>query len=154
MTHPLEHKIPPPLVALLVCGAMWLGARFTPALHLLPAWRFALVAACALFALGFTAPAMRAFRRAHTTINPVDLGAASALVTSGVYRWSRNPMYVGLTSLLLAWAVWLSAPAVLLGPIVFVLFITRFQIIPEERMMSAKFGNAYTEYQKSVRRWL
>lgn len=75
-------------------------------------------------------------------------------MTSGVYRWSRNPMYVGLTSLLLAWAVWLSAPAVLLGPIVFVLFIIRFQILPEERVMSEKFAPAYTGYQQSVRRWL
>jgi protein-S-isoprenylcysteine O-methyltransferase Ste14 len=63
-------------------------------------------------------------------------------------------MYVGLTAELLGWAVWLSNPWVFLGPVAFMLYITRFQIIPEERAMSLKFGRDYDEYRKRVRRWL
>ena len=80
--------------------------------------------------------------------------AASALVRSGIYRTTRNPMYVGLLLILVAWAVLLSSVWTLLGPLVFVLYITRFQIIPEESALSALFGADYAAYQSSVRRWL
>ena len=94
------------------------------------------------------------FRRNKTTINPVDLESASALVTSGVFRFSRNPMYVGFTAMLVGWAVCLAAPWALVGPVAFVLFTNRFQIIPEERVMRDKFGQAYDDYQAQVRRWI
>ena len=94
------------------------------------------------------------FRRNKTTINPVDLESASALVTSGVFRFSRNPMYVGFTAMLVGWAVCLAAPWALVGPVAFVLFTNRFQIIPEERVMREKFGQAYDDYQAQVRRWI
>lgn len=152
--HPLESKIPPPIVVLLVALAMWSATWLVPAFPLGRALRFTLAGILALLSLSCTAPAMFAFRRAGTTINPVDLAAASRLVTSGVYHWTRNPMYLGLTGLLFAWAVLLSTPALLLGPIVFVLFITRFQIIPEERVMRAKFGHEFEAYTNRVRRWL
>lgn len=152
--HRLENRIPPPFVALILAGTMWLGARVTPTFDLPNGWRITLALFSGAFALGFAAPAMRAFRAARTTINPVDLEGASTLVTSGIYRLSRNPMYLGLTSLLLAWSLWLAAPATLLGPVAFILFTSRFQIIPEERVMQAKFGQAYTDYRKRVRRWL
>ena len=96
----------------------------------------------------------RTFWRNKTTINPVDLESASALVTSGVFRYSRNPMYVGFTVMLVGWAVSLAAPWALLGPLAFVLFTNRFQIIPEERVMRAKFGQAYDDYRAQVRRWI
>ena len=94
------------------------------------------------------------FWRNKTTINPVDLESASALVTSGVFRFSRNPMYVGFTAMLVGWAVCLAAPWALVGPVAFVLFTNRFQIIPEERVMRDKFGQAYDDYQAQVRRWI
>ena len=98
-------------------------------------------------------PAARAWRN-KTTISPVDLESASALVTSGVFRFSRNPMYVGFTAMLVGWAVCLAAPWALVGPVAFVLFTNRFQIIPEERVMRDKFGQAYDDYQAQVRRWI
>jgi protein-S-isoprenylcysteine O-methyltransferase Ste14 len=97
---------------------------------------------------------MLAFRRAKTTINPVNIGAASSIVTSGVYRYTRNPMYVGLALMLVSWAVHIAVPFTLVGPVVFMLFITRFQIIPEERVLTSKFGGEYRKYQERVRRWL
>jgi len=86
--------------------------------------------------------------------SPLEPEAATSLVTGGIYRYTRNPMYVGFAALLLGWAVYLAVPWVLLGPVAFILFITRFQIIPEERALSSKFGRQYGEYQERVRRWL
>lgn len=81
-------------------------------------------------------------------------GKASALVTGSVYRLSRNPMYVGLALLLAAWAVYLSMLWPFLGPVLFVLYMNRFQIGPEERVMRGKFGEDYAAYAARVRRWL
>jgi protein-S-isoprenylcysteine O-methyltransferase Ste14 len=150
----LEHRIPPPLVALIVGVVMWVVSPVSPVVHVALAVRVAV--ALALGATGFVIAfsGFRAFGRAKTTVNPVNIEAASSLVTGGVYRYTRNPMYVGLTSLLLALTVLLSAPVALLGPIAFVLFTTRFQILPEERLLRTKFGDAYEEYQRKVRRWI
>jgi protein-S-isoprenylcysteine O-methyltransferase Ste14 len=113
-----------------------------------------LAGGCALIGLACGAPAFRAFGRARTTINPVDIDAASTLVTDGIYRYTRNPMYLGLLALLAAWAVYLGVGWALLGPMIFVAFITRFQIMPEERVLQGKFGAAYADYRARVRRWV
>jgi protein-S-isoprenylcysteine O-methyltransferase Ste14 len=95
-----------------------------------------------------------AFRRAGTTPDPVHVDRASTLVTTGVYAWTRNPMYVGLTLLLCAWACVLAAPWTAAGPPLFAAYITRFQILPEERALSERFGEAYAAYLRRVRRWI
>ncbi len=95
-----------------------------------------------------------AFRASRTTVNPLKPERASALVTGGIYRVTRNPMYLGMTLLLLAWAIQLSALLPFLGPVVFVAYITRFQIEPEERTLRRVFGDGYTAYARQVRRWL
>jgi protein-S-isoprenylcysteine O-methyltransferase Ste14 len=150
----LEHKIPPPIVAVIIGAAMWAVSRVTPPLSLDGRLRVALAIAFAGFGFCVAAMGMLAFRRARTTINPVKVEEASSVVTSGIYSRTRNPMYVGLTCLLLAWTVFLASPVALAGPIVFVLFTTRFQIVPEERVLTLKFGGEYTDYQARVRRWL
>jgi protein-S-isoprenylcysteine O-methyltransferase Ste14 len=150
----LEHRIPPPIVAAIIGAAMWAVSRITPALRIEGRLRFALAAAFAGFGFCVSAMGMMAFRRARTTINPVKVEEASSIVTSGVYCRTRNPMYVGLSSLLLGWAVYLAAPWAIFGPVLFVLFTTRFQIVPEERVLTSKFGSEYTDYQARVRRWL
>jgi protein-S-isoprenylcysteine O-methyltransferase Ste14 len=152
--HTLENKIPPPLVALGIGAVMWGAARWLPAISIQPYFRYALAGCITLFAMLVAGSAMLAFRQAKTTINPVRIEQASKVVTSGIFGYTRNPMYVGLTALLTSWAVWLAVPWTLLGPVVFALFTQRFQIIPEERMMGAKFGHDYDEYRKRVRRWL
>ena len=84
----------------------------------------------------------------------MQIELASSLVTTGVYRVTRNPMYVALTSLLCALAAWLNQPLAIAGPLLFALYLTRFQIIPEERVLTQKFGAAYDDYRRTVRRWL
>ena len=151
----LELKIPPPIVALLVAGAMWgvsLVARVPFDVPTLV--RVVLGAALALVGGAVSFSGTAAFRRAKTTLNPMKPQNASALVTTGVYRFTRNPMYLGLSLVLVAWAFFLFSPWALLGPLVFVLYINRFQIEPEERALAALFGATFTTYTKNVRRWL
>ena len=150
----LDNRIPPP-VLLLVTGALMATVRLgSPAPSLPATWRWGLAGGFFLAAGLFATPAFSAFGKARTTINPVQIDLASSLVTTGIYRITRNPMYVALTFLLCAWAAWLNRPLAILGPVLFALFINRFQIVPEERTLAAKFGNAYDDYRRSVRRWL
>src|ERR1700730_1472239 len=150
----LENKVPPPIVALLIGALMWGVARLSPLPEGESPLRLAI--SCGLAGLGILVVVlgMLAFHRAKTTINPVNIEAASTMVTSGVYRYTRNPMYIGLTLALVGWAVHVAVPFVLVGPVLFILYITRFQIIPEERVLTSKFGGEYRKYQERVRRWL
>jgi protein-S-isoprenylcysteine O-methyltransferase Ste14 len=150
----LELKVPPPIVTLVLAFLMWL----TPAVAGLeqipdPARVLgAVILVCV--GQGIAIAGMLAFRRAKTTVNPVQASLASSLVVQGVYRHTRNPMYLGLLLTLLAWAVFLANPLAVLGVVVYVLYITRFQIIPEERVLASLFGAEYEAYRASVRRWL
>jgi protein-S-isoprenylcysteine O-methyltransferase Ste14 len=150
----LEHRIPPPLVGLLVGAGMWALAGVGPRLHLPTGLRWSAVALFIAAGLAFDVLGIAAFRASRTTVNPLKPERASALVTGGVYRVTRNPMYVGMACLLLAWAVHLSAVLPFAGVVVFVLFINRFQIRPEERVLETVFGRDYVTYATRVRRWL
>src|SRR5690606_30584051 len=133
-------KLPPLLVVVLVGAAM---AGLSAAL---PALDFALSArgpiALALMALGALAAAagVLAFRRARTTVDPTRPDAASTLVSGGIYRHTRNPMYLGFLLALAGWAVWLANVAACLGLPIFVLWMNRLQIGPEERALAQRFG--------------
>lgn len=150
----LEHRIPPPIVGALTGLAMWGAAPLGPGWALPDALRLGLVALLVALGLAFDLAGLLAFRASRTTVNPLSPQKASALVTGGVYRVTRNPMYVGMACLLLAWALHLSAWLPVAGPALFVLYITRFQILPEERALQQLFGDAYTQYTSRVRRWL
>ncbi len=94
------------------------------------------------------------FRRAKTTVNPMTPGSASTLVVSGIYGLSRNPMYLGIFFVLLGWGCFLGNLLALLGIPGFVLYMNRYQILPEERALAARFGNGYLSYKAHVRRWI
>ncbi|MDB5808180.1 MAG: conserved rane protein of unknown function [Betaproteobacteria bacterium] len=152
--HWLELKVPPPVVALCLAGAMWLAARALPLLHYeLPGRN---VIAIALIAAGIAADiaSIVAFARARTTVNPLKPASTSTLVTTGINRYTRNPMYLGMLMSLLAWAIYLAnASALALLP-AFVLYLNRFQIEPEEKALTTLFGEAFNAYKVRVRRWL
>ena len=150
----LEAKIPPPAVAAVVAVAMWGISLVTPLLQMPTAFRLAVATAILVLGVVFSAAGILSFRRAETTLNPMKPEAASSLVSSGIYRLTRNPMYVGLSLVLVAWAVFLSSAWALLGPAAFMLYIGRFQIAPEERALSSLFGSEYAAYKSRVRRWL
>jgi protein-S-isoprenylcysteine O-methyltransferase Ste14 len=150
----LEAMVPPPAIAAVVALAMWGISLVAPPLEMPTALRLAPCAALAIVALVFSIAGVVSFRRARTTLDPTKPETASSLVSSGIYRVTRNPMYVGLSFVLFAWAVFLSSAWALLGLLAFVFYIGRFQIAPEERALSKLFGSEYTAYQAKVRRWL
>ncbi len=149
----LELKIPPPALGLLLGAAMWWIASVTPKLMALPD-PANVATVIALVGVSFDIAGILFFRRARTTVNPLRPANTTALVSSGVYRITRNPMYVGMLFILIAWAVYLASAWTLLGPLAFVLYMNRFQIGPEEKVLEGLFGEAYARYKMKVRRWL
>ncbi|APC20986.1 protein-S-isoprenylcysteine O-methyltransferase Ste14 [Pseudomonas protegens] len=150
----LENRIPPPLVAVLFAVLMGLLARGLPGLDPGLGTRLLLALPLVMAGLLFVLAGGLAFRRAKTTVNPLKPASASALVTSGIYQYTRNPMYVGFALWLLAWGLYLASPLVLLGVLGFVLYMNRFQIYPEERALGQLFGADFAAYRQRVRRWL
>ncbi|MCH6482348.1 isoprenylcysteine carboxylmethyltransferase family protein [Pseudoxanthomonas sp. LH2527] len=142
---------------MVLCGAVaWVVAYALPAgiIALPPSLRVMLVASLAALGLLFNLSPKLAFGRAGTTVNPLSPASSRVLVITGLHRLSRNPMYLGHALLLVAWACWLQHPAALIGAPLYMAYVTRYQILPEERALSATFGAAYEAYQARVRRWL
>ena len=150
----LELKVPPLVVVLAAAALVWVAARAVPAFGVTLPARRSLAAGLAVAGAVTSALGVAAFRRARTTVNPMRPESSSALVVSGIYRVTRNPMYLGFLLLLLAWAVLLSNGLALAVLAAFVLYMNRFQIVPEERALSSTFGPAYAGYKARVRRWL
>jgi len=133
---------------------MWYVAAHTPAVGPMGTAQVAVACLIGVVGLAVILAGVISFRRAKTTVNPLKPETATALVTGGVYRYTRNPMYLGMLIVLLAWAVYLSAPASLLVVVVFWLYIDRLQIRPEEEALVRLFGSTFTDYMSRVRRWL
>lgn len=150
----LELKIPPAALGHLLGLLMWVVTRGVPALGFtLPASRIIagiLAAAGVMIAL----LGVFSFRRARTTVNPLRPESASVLVVSGIYRVTRNPMYLGMLLVLLGWGVFLANALALLFAITFIPLMNRLQIAPEERILAATFGSDFFAYQSAVRRWI
>jgi len=150
----MNNKVPPPIyfiaaaVIMYVLDSKGLGLAFD-----LP-YAAKIASVVAAIAASIIAAAIISFRRASTTVDPLHPDAASALVQSGVFRWSRNPMYVGLTGMLLAGAVYLQSAAGFVISLLFATVITMWQIKPEEQALRELFGAAYADYCKRVRRWV
>lgn len=150
----LEVKIPPPAVALLFAFAMWLASLASSALSFVLPAPIAIAIACAALGGAVSTAGTVSFRQARTTVNPMRPDAASSLVETGIYRFTRNPMYLGLLLVLAGWAAYLSNAIALAGLALFVLYINRFQIVPEERVLAAKFASAFDDYRRRTRRWI
>lgn len=150
----LETKIPPPLVGLAFVGISFSLDSLFPSYSIEIPFRDFLAIFFVACGLGFAVAGTVAFRQSKTTINPLSPEKASALVVGGVYQISRNPMYVGLASLLFGWLIFLSSIPAFLSLIGFILYIDRFQIQVEERALTAIFGEEFVKYKNSVRAWL
>ena len=133
---------------------MWAIAAALPSLRFEIAHANWIAGGCAVFGVLIAGAGILAFRRAGTTANPMTPDASTALVTTGVYGWTRNPMYLGWLPISLGWAAYLDHPLSLLVVPLFVLYMTRLQIIPEERALRTKFGSQFDAYCQRVRRWL
>jgi protein-S-isoprenylcysteine O-methyltransferase Ste14 len=150
----LEAKIPPPAVVLLAALLIWGLRRMFPEEGIFIPGRRTVY--WTLLGLGLLVAALGIFefRRARTTVNPMKPADASSLVTGGIYRFTRNPMYLGDALILLAVAVFFSNPLGLAGVVLFVAWMNLFQIPAEERALKAKFGEAFERYCERVRRWI
>ena len=148
----MNNRIPPPVIGLLTALLMWFAANAVPQAAFSVPGQMVLAAVLAAAGLAIELVAVAAFIRARTTANPLAPERASELVTDGLYRISRNPMYLGMALLLAGWGLWLGNGASLLGIAVFVLYITRFQIMPEEAALAARSGPQFAAYPAKVQR--
>lgn len=152
--HRLETRIPPPVVMLLLGGLAWLAARHAPGLTFALPFHNGIAIAIAVLGLALNLWPKLAFGRAGTTVNPMKPRTTARLVTTGLYRHTRNPMYLGQGLLLLAWGLHLHNALALLAVPAFVTYITRFQILPEERALAARFPDEFAAFRMRVRRWV
>ena len=150
----LELRIPPAAVLAIAALLMGLAAWALPALHVAVPGRVVLAIAVAVVGGLIAIAGIIEFNRAKTTVHPMKPSEATSLVTMGIYTRTRNPMYLGLLIALLAWGLYLTNPVSLLLLPGFVLYMNRFQIIPEERALAAAFGADFEAYRARVRRWL
>jgi protein-S-isoprenylcysteine O-methyltransferase Ste14 len=150
----MKLRIPPPLVAFAFALAMWVssvaasGATFESEL-LIPLSLLILVAGLSVNIL-----AVMTFRRGKTTINPLKPSTASQLMRTGIYRLSRNPMYLGMLLMLCAWAIWLGNFVSVVSLPLFVWYMNKFQIIPEELALAELFPEEFSTFKAEVRRWV
>ena len=150
----LELKIPPPVLAFVIAVLMWLLSLAAPALSFAIPARLVFAVIFAVAGIGAAIAGVATFARAKTTVNPTTPQASSSLVSWGIYKVTRNPMYLGLLLILAAWAFYLSNALPFLLLPVYVVYINRFQIAPEERALTSLFGREFAAYQSRVRRWI
>ena len=150
----LRLRIPPLAVVALAGFLGWVTTRLVPSLNFEFPARAEFAAAIGLLGIACSVLGVVSFRRARTTVNPMTPDATTALVVSGIYRITRNPMYLGFLLLLLAEIVWLANPAAFLVAPAFVLYLNRFQIGPEEIALRSRFETEFNSYAAHVRRWI
>lgn len=150
----VRPHIPPPLVMLLSATLMWALHLWLPLGQLITTpWNY-FAALPVVIGRVITVAAGRRFRQARTTFDPSKPREASCLVTGGVFRVSRNPMYLGLLLLLVGWALWLGTVSPWLVLPLFVIIISVAYIVPEEHALEERFGETYFAYRHSVGRWI
>jgi protein-S-isoprenylcysteine O-methyltransferase Ste14 len=150
----LELKVPPPVVFSVTAVLMWLFSRMVPVLAFPIPGRNAVAIGLVVAGIITGVSGVVTFWRAKTTVNPLKPQSTSSLVSWGVYRVTRNPMYLGFFFGLMGWAILLSNPIALLFLPVFTLYIHMFQIVPEERVLTSLFGEEFLTYKSRSRRWL
>ncbi len=146
--------IPPPVVVL-ICGVgMWAVDRYAGFGAFKAVWLAPIAYVLLAAGLLLLIVAIVSFVASRTTINPLRPSGASSLITTGVFRLSRNPIYLADLLILAAFAVWLGNVLNVVFLAAFVWYINRFQILPEERALMNLFGESYVAYFAKVRRWL
>ncbi len=146
--------IPPPVIAAIIGALMWAVDRTLSFGKIEFDFREAAALVLAAIGLLLIAIAVVHFIAARTSINPLRPSRASHLITNGVYAISRNPIYLGDLLMLAAFAVWLGNALNAALLVLFIGYINRYQIVPEERALAQRFGPAYAAYCSRVRRWL
>ncbi len=150
----MKLVVPPPIQGVIIALLMWALARWTPQYSVDFQGRALLVYLFGVVGVVMEIVAGAIFLRAKTTVNPMKPENANRLVTTGLYRISRNPMYLALLFILMAWGAHLANPLNIIMLTAWVLYITEMQIKPEEVALRDKFGKEYKAYCRRVRRWI
>lgn len=148
----LKTKIPPPIIAIafiviLYISSLWMDRFIFEGQSIFSLFIFILGLGCVL-------SASTQFRRINTTVNPLHPESASHLVVDGIFKFTRNPMYVGLCAVILAFGFYVGTWFVFILLPLFVISINYLQIVPEEVALQKLFGDEYVSYCNSVRRWI
>ena len=146
-------KLPPALIFVFFAAIMYLLATFLPVGYFDFFGRHLLVKILLVSAILLGSIAIMQFLRAKTTVDPLNPSKAQKLVTKGLYNYSRNPMYLTMLLILLAWGIWLGNAFNTVTAAAFVAYMNKFQIIPEEEALKKKFGKDFERYLIKVRRW-
>lgn len=153
MLAALELRVPPPVLFLVAVVVMW-GGAFDASPFARPDWLRAATIGVLITGVIIAGAGIRGLRTARTTVSPTRPDTSTVLVETGVYRFTRHPIYLGLLLILTAWAMTLWQPQSFVALPVFAAWIHRFQMVPEERALRARFGSRFDAYQASTRRWL
>ena len=148
----MNNKIPPPIVTLVFGLCIYLSKSF------FPEFSFSILSSLSIisFIVGISVlvTAIISFKNHETTVNPISIEKASSLVVTGIFKYSRNPMYLGMSFILLGLTLKYNLIGGLIFTGLFMLFITIFQIKPEETAMEKLFDQEWKDYVSNVRRWL
>jgi protein-S-isoprenylcysteine O-methyltransferase Ste14 len=148
----MKNKIPPPIVTFFFGLCIYFSQEYFPEFNL----EFLTMLSYILYFAGLTVLilAVCLFKKQNTTVNPIKIENASSLVTSGIFEYSRNPMYLGMALILLGLTLMFNVIGGTLFTLLFTIYITKFQIKPEEKVMERLFGEDFLEYKQNVRMWL
>jgi protein-S-isoprenylcysteine O-methyltransferase Ste14 len=150
----LELKIPPVIVTLVVALIMWSISLNFPEVVVSNNLVQYIYIVPVVTGVWFIIVGINSFRKARTTILPMNPEKASTLVTTGVYKMTRNPMYLGALFILIGWGLYLLNIFSCLASVLFILYMSHFQILPEEKVLQLKFDEEFLNYKNNVRRWL
>ncbi len=154
MLRKLELRVPPVAVFLLVVLLMYVLKGLIPSVTVTVPFLKFVVAGLTLLSGYIGVAGVYEFRKVKTTVNPVKPENASSVVNTGVFAYTRNPMYFALLLLIVALGLWWQHLSVILCGALFVSYMNRYQIKPEEQVLERLFGDEYLKYKNRVRRWI
>ncbi|MEL6917367.1 MAG: isoprenylcysteine carboxylmethyltransferase family protein [Bacteroidota bacterium] len=149
----MKLKLPPPLIAFVFGLLMYVLAKILPIGAFDFFGRPYLMKGLLFLGVIVASIALIQFFHNKTTTDPTSPSKATHLVTNGLYNYTRNPMYLAMLLVLLAWGLWLGNAFNVLVAAGFVSYMNAYQIIPEEKALGQIFGKAYHHYCVRVRRW-
>ena len=145
-------KIPPPILVLILVVSSFLSSKKIDLIHI-PNQNLTSILILLIGILILIIPVSK-FIKSKTTIDPIKFKKVNKLVTSGIYKYSRNPMYLGLLLIVISSSILYLNIYSVTTPMIFYYWINRFQIKREEIFLTEKFGKEYLLYMTRTRRWI
>ena len=148
----MKKRIPPPLITMSCVLVIFLSKSIFPS-FVFP-FKLEIGIGFSILGLSLLILSVKSFIKNNTTINPLNLKKSTYLVTNGLFRFSRNPMYLGMLLFLVGTSIILNIIGGLIISVLFIFYMNFFQIMPEEIALENLFGKDYRNYRKNVRRWI